>query len=200
MRGSLGWAVVAAGVILMLAAPGAALADKGVAIDLGAVDITQKLSRGGTYQLPVMGVRNPGTEQSDYVMTIGYFQDQKERQPAPAWFTFAPASFSLAPGETQAVRVELNIPTGARPDDYRALLEARLGAVGEGATVGAGAGARVSFTVKPSNLFQAWQLKAQTWMSDNGPWSYLVPLLAAFALAAWWLMRRFEFRVARRGE
>lgn len=192
--------LILAAVWLMLGLPTAVMADAGVAIDLGAIDITQKLSRGGTYQLPTMGVRNPGTERSDYQMAVGYFQDQRERQPAGAWFTFAPASFSLAPGETQAVRVELNIPTGARPDDYRALLEARLGAPGEGASIGAGAGARVSFTVKPSNLVQAWQLKAQTWMSDNGPWSYLAPLLGAFALAAWMLMRRFEFRVARRGE
>ncbi|MBA4181155.1 MAG: hypothetical protein C0506_11250 [Anaerolinea sp.] len=183
---------------LTLVAPITTLADAGVAIDLGAIDINQKLSRGGTYQLPTMGVRNPGSEPSDYVMTVGSFQDQRERQPPQAWFAFSPSSFSLGPGETQPVRIELNIPTGARPDDYRALLEARLAVAGEGAAVGAGAGARVSFTVKPSNVLQAWQLQAQTWMADRGPWSYLIPFLMVFALVAWFLMRRFELRVARR--
>lgn len=184
----------------VLATPLAAFADTGVAIDLGSININQKLSRGGTYQLPTMGVRNPGNERSSYVMTVNYLREQTQREPDDAWFTFSPAQFALEPGATLPVHIELNIPTGARPDDYQALLEARLSNGGSGAALGAGAAAKVTFTVKPSNFLQAWQLKAETWASDNSPWSYVVPLALIALLLLWLLRRRFEFRVARRRE
>ena len=40
----------------------AAGADRGVSVDLGRIDIDQKLEPGGSYTLPTMGVRNPGSE------------------------------------------------------------------------------------------------------------------------------------------
>jgi hypothetical protein len=181
-----------------LLAPVAAFADTGVSIDLGSIDISQKLSRGGTYQLPTMGVRNPGTERASYAMTVNYVRDQKQREPDGSWFTFTPDRFTLEPGTTQPVRIQLDIPTGARPDDYLALLEARLSQGGDGAKLGAGAAAKLTFTVKPSNFLQAWQLKTQTWASDHSPWSYAVPILVALLLVMWFLVRRFELRVSRR--
>ena len=189
--------VVALAALQMLS-PGRASADAGVSIDLGAVDVTQRLSRGGTYQLPSVGVRNPGTERSHYVMVVTYFDGQQDRRPDSGWFGFSPSSFDLAPGETMPVRIELSIPTGAHPDRYRAMLEARIASPGEGVTVGAGAGARLTFSVKPSNLFQAWQLKTSDWFESQAPWSYVVPGLVALTAAGWFLSRRFEFSLSRR--
>ena len=177
---------------------GRVTADAGVSIDLGAVDVTPRLSRGGTYQLPSIGVRNPGTERSHYIMTVTYFQDQTERRPSLNWFDFSPSSFDLGPGETMPVRVELRIPTGADPDPYRAMIEARLATSGDGVVVGAGAGARLTFTVKPSNILQAWQLKASDWFERQAPWSSIVPALGVLALAGWWASRRFELRLSRK--
>jgi hypothetical protein len=105
---------------------------------------------------------------------------------------------TLDAGQTAPVSVTLDIPPGARPDDYEALIQAEMAPEGEGATVGAAAAARLKFTVKPSNLLQAWQLEAETWFSDNRPWTILVPIVAAVAAAAWWLRRRFTINIGRR--
>jgi hypothetical protein len=56
-----------------------------VAVDIGRIDVEQKLSRGGTYQLPTIGVRNPGTETTRYVMGISHIQDQSGRRAPADW-------------------------------------------------------------------------------------------------------------------
>lgn len=174
-------------------------ADVGVALDVGKIEVNDKLSRGGTYQLPTIGVRNPGTETTRYRMGVSHIQGQAGR-PAPAeWFSFAPPEVTLEPGQTAPVSVTLKIPTGARPDDYEALVEAAIAPEGEGTTVGAAAAARLKFTVKPSNILQAWQLKAETWFDNHQPWTIVVPLGAGLVGVAWWMRRRFTISIGRRG-
>lgn len=175
-----------------------AKADQGVAIDIGRVDVSERLSKGGEYRLPSIGVRNPGTETSTYRMGVAYLEDQRGRRPPESWFTFEPPVLTLDPGEARPVSVTLDIPAAARPDDYEALLKAEIAPEGEGTTVGAAAAARLKFTVKPSNILQAWQLEAETWFRDNQPWTVLVPLAAAASGLLWWIRRRFTFSVGRR--
>jgi hypothetical protein len=160
--------------------------------------VEQKLSRGGDYRLPDIGVRNPGTETTTYRMGVSHVQGQQGREAPAGWFSFDPPLLTLAPGEASPVTVKLDIPAGAHPDDYEALLQAEIAPQGEGTTVGAAAAARLTFTVKPSNFLQAWQLEAETWFKDNQPWTILVPLVALLALILWWLRRRFTFTVGRR--
>ncbi|MGH2610295.1 MAG: hypothetical protein ACRDHF_14530, partial [Tepidiformaceae bacterium] len=78
-------------------------------------------------------------------------------------------------------------------------IQAAIEAEGEGTTVGAAAAARLTFTVKPSNILQAWQLEAETWFNGNRPWTILGPLAGALLGAAWWLRRRFTVSIGRRG-
>ena len=145
-----------------------------------------------------MGVRNAGTEPSSYVMGVSYLDGQTRRRPPEAWFEFEPREFELAPGETQPVEMTLHIPTSASPDDYASLLSAQIAPEGDGARVAAAAGARIEFTVSPSNAFEAWRLRARTVLDDYSPWSYVVPLAGVVLLAAVWLSRRFSFRLERR--
>lgn len=174
------------------------LADRGVAVDVGRIDVQQKLSRGGDYRLPNIGVRNPGTETTTYRMGVSHVEGQSGRKAPEAWFSFDPEQLTLAPGEAAPVSVKLEIPAGAPPDDYEALLKAEIAPEGEGTTVGAAAAARLKFTVKPSNILQAWQLEAEDWFKDHQPWTVLLPLLAIAILLMWWLRRRFTFSVGRR--
>jgi hypothetical protein len=180
------------------ATPLAVQADRGVAMDVGAIDVDDRLSRGGEYRLPDLGVRNPGTERTTYAMGVGHVVDQSGREAPPAWFGFEPAELTLDPGEAAPVSVTLDIPSGARPDDYEALLRAEIVTGNEGTTVGAAAATRITFTVKPSNLLQAWQLEAEDWFRDNQPWATIVPLAAVLAAVLWFLRRRFTFSVQRR--
>jgi hypothetical protein len=173
-------------------------ADRGVSIDAGQIDVTQKLSRGGQYRLPQVGVRNPGTETTLYRMSVAYRDGQQGRRPPESWFSFSPAELTLDPGESTPVEVRLDIPTGARPDDYEAVIQAEIAPGGEGTTVGAAAAARVRFTVKPSTLLQAWQLEAQDRADSLMPWTVIVPSSGALILAGWWLRQRFTVTVRRR--
>jgi hypothetical protein len=175
-----------------------ALADQGVAVDIGAIDVTQKLSRGGTYELPAIGVRNPGTETTTYEMGVSHVEGQDGRPVPEEWVEFEPEKLTLEPGQTAPVSVTLDIPSGARPDDYEALLTAQVAAEGEGTTIGAAAATRLQFEVKPSNLLQAWQLEAQTWFKDHQPWTTLAPLVAILALAVWLFRRKFTVSLGRR--
>jgi hypothetical protein len=173
-------------------------AQQGVAVDIGRIDVDEKLSRGGSYNLPSIGVRNPGTETTRYQMGVTYIDDQDGRRAPEGWFAFEPAEVTLAPGESAPVSVKLDIPAGARPDDYEALIQAAIAPEGEGTTVGAAAAARLRFTVKPSNILQAWQLRAETWAGDNQPWTTLLPLTGVVVVLAWWLRRRFTISIGRR--
>lgn len=188
--------------VAMLAIAPAALisADVGVAIDIGAIDVSQRLSKGGRYQLPTIGVRNPGTEASAYEMDVSFIQGQAGRRVPASWFTFTPARFTLQPGDTQAVRVHVEVPSNATPDDYKALLEARVASPGDGARIGAAAASQLSFTVKPSTVMEAWVLRGRLTMDDSAPWSYLLLALLLLGSALWWVRGRFRLnlRVERR--
>ncbi len=175
-----------------------ARADKGVALDVGTVLVEKKLSRGGSYTLPPIGVRNPGDETTSYEMGIDFVEDQDGRRPSEDWFDFQPQRFTLEAGATTRVRIELDVPPGARPDEYEALVVASIVTEGEGTALGGAAAARLNFTVEPSNFFEAWLLRIQNGFQDYAPWSYLIPVLVALLIALWLARRRFAFRIERR--
>ena len=193
-RGALIRALLGA-LILSMTSAALVQADAGVAIDIGKIAVNQRLSKGGSYQLPVIGVRNPGSEPSTYTLDVSFLQGQSGRHVPPGWLTFAPEQFRLEPGATQPVRVTLDIPTRARPDDYAALLNVRVAPAGHGAQVGAAAATQLTFTVKPSSLAEAWLLRGRTALDDAAPWPHLLTLILVFAVLIWWLRRRFHLDV-----
>ena len=181
-----------------LAAGPLAHADEGVALDVGSIKVEQRLSRGGTYNLPPIGVRNPGDEMTSYRMGIDFVEDQDGRRPKASWFSFEPEEFTLEPGQTTRVRIELKVPPGARPADYEALVVASIVTEGEGTALGGAAAARLDFEVKASNWLEALWLWLRYWFSDNAPWSYLIVGGVAAAGVFVALRRRFAFRIERR--
>jgi hypothetical protein len=187
-------AALVAALVATLAPPIAA-ASKGVAIDVGRIAIDQKLTPGGSYRLPVIGVRNPGTERTTYRMGANAIEGAEA--PPEDWFDFSPETFTLNPGETKPVQVRLTLPANAEPNDYLALVGAQI-APGNGAQVGAAAAARTTFTVEPANLLQAGWLQLKRLFGDNQPWTWLVPALLTFAFATAVARKRFSFTVARR--
>ena len=175
-----------------------ARADRGVAVDLGKIQVTQKLAQGGTYRLPPFGVRNPGTETTGYRVSVGFIEGQSERRPEPAWFQFEPAEVSLAPGESRTIEATLRVPGGARPDAYYALLQAEIVSNEEGFAVGGAAAVQLWFTVRPTNFLEAWRLETEDFLGDNSPWVYVIPGVVIVLLLTFWLRRRFTFSVGRR--
>jgi hypothetical protein len=185
-------------VLAMFVAPAPAHASKGVAIDLGRIEIEQKLTPGGSYRLPVMGIRNPGSEVTSYALKASPLRLKGKEAPPESWFRFSPAKLTLKPDQTRAVKVRIELPTGADPGDYVALVGPQIVTRGRGAQVGAGAASRVTFTVEPATWLQAEWLKFKTFFSDGAPWSYVLPLVLLLTLLAYRVRRRFAFRIERR--
>jgi hypothetical protein len=194
-RTSILGAVVAI-VALSALAPATAAAARGVAVDLGRIEIEQKLTPGGSYRLPLFGVRNPGTERTTYRMAANPLQGVEA--PPEDWFVFSPRTFTLEPGETIPVRVRITLPANARPDSYSALVGAQIAGERGGVQVGAAAAARTTFTVEPANLLQASWLQAKRFLGDHRPWIWLLPALLGSVLGLSFVRNRFRFTIARR--
>jgi hypothetical protein len=174
-----------------------ALAAQGVSVDLGRVQVDDRLRPGERYRLPTIGVTNPGDEAGSYRVVIGARDGQ--RAAPDTWFRLEPASFDLAPGETQAVEVELVLPPDADPDRYEQLISAQL-AVGDSgaAAVGAAAASILTFEVTPSSLLQGLGLSAVSFFQAGHPWSTLAIAALLAVVVARWVARNFEFAVKRR--
>ncbi len=189
--------VVLAGLI---ATSGSSHADRGVGVNLGRIEIEDRLSPGGRFSLPTLGVINTGDEDGNYEVVISYLEGQAEMRPPEGWFSFQPQRFFLAAGESQAVKISLVLPTGADPGDYFAFIEAHPVAEGEGVTIGVAAATKLSFSVKPSNWLDAQRVRLNRFIDDAEPWSYIIPaaILAVILILIAKRFFRIGFRVERR--
>jgi hypothetical protein len=187
--------IVVTGLVL---SAGVAAADRGVALDLGRLDVAPKLTPGGGYRLPPLGVRNPGDEVTSYRIVVSHVEGQQGKPIPDDWVRVKPAELTLKPGRTQKVQARLNLPTGADPGDYEGLLAAQIVTKGEGAQVGAAAAAKLTFSVEAATLLGAWWYRIRTFLSGHEPWTWLIPSILATALLGLQLRRRFSFQVVRR--
>jgi hypothetical protein len=182
----------------LLISAGIASADRGVALDLGRLDVAQKLTPGGGYRLPPLGVRNPGDEVTSYRIVVSHVEGQAGKPIPAAWVHVKPAELTVKPGRTQKVQARLDLPTGADPGDYEGLLAAQIVTRGKGAQVGAAAAAKLTFSVQASTWLGAQWYRIRTFISGHEPWTWLIPALLATSLLGWQLRRRFAFQVVRR--
>lgn len=195
MRGAVLILLALSGLVL---SAGVAAADRGVALDLGRLDIAQTLTAGGGYRLPPIGVRNPGDEMTSYRLVVSHVQGQKGKPIPPEWLRFEPRELTLPSGRTEKVRARLSLPTGADPGDYEGLLAAQIVTKGKGAQVGAAAAAKLTFSVEAATLLGAWWYRIRTFLTGHEPWTWLIPSILATALLGLQLRRRFSIQVVRR--
>jgi len=196
MRRLATFALLAALALLCAAAP--VSASRGVALDLGRLDITQKLTPGGGYRLPPVGVRNPGTEVTTYRLVVTHVQGERGKPIPPEWFRFTPRQVTLKAGKTRKIQVRLSLPSGADPGDYEALVAAQIVTKGKGAQIGAAAAAKLTFSVEASTWLGGQWYRIRTFFADHQPWTWLIPALLAMAMLAAHVRNRFSFRVERR--
>ena len=184
--------------LAVLLVPGAAAADRGVALDLGRLEIAQTLTPGGGYRLPPIGVRNPGDEVTSYRIIVSHVAGQKSKPIPEDWLRFQPSELTLKPGRTEKVQARLSLPTGADPGAYEGLLAAEIITEEKGAQVGAAAAAKVTFNVESATLLGAWSYRIRTFLSENTPWTWLVPSLLLAAALGRQFRRRFSLRLEKR--
>ena len=173
-----------------------ASADQGVSISLGRIDVNERLVAGGRYHLPTLSVGNVGDQAERYEIAVNYLDDRADGDRPPRdWFSINPSAVDLGPGESTAVQLDIELPPGARPGSYAALIEVQPKAGTVGTRIGAAAATRVSFTVKPSSWIEAWRLAATRTLEDYEPWSYIVPALALGGLLIHGLRRRLRVSI-----
>jgi hypothetical protein len=184
--------------VLASGLPAASAEQQGVAIDLGRIDVDEQLAPGERYQLPSIGVRNPGTAATTYRMAIQPIADADT--PDEGWFRFSPAAFSLDPDTRHPVEIILELPANAPGGDYAALVSAQVVSDGDGARVGAAAATRLTFSVPITP--QPVSAPVPPTPDDPGGFRWLLVLLAllVFLVLAWLIraMRRYDIRVERR--
>ena len=170
-------------------------ADPGVGVNLGRIEINDRLAPGGSYNLPVLGVLNTGSDPGDYEVVITYLGDQSQKRPPAGWFSFQPQRFYLEAKQAESVNIRLTLPTGADPGDYFAFIEAHPLNESQGVRISIAAATKLSFTVKPSNWFEAQRVQINRYIDDNEPWSYVIPGAALTALLLLTLRRFFRVRL-----
>lgn len=173
---------------------------QGVSLDLGAIAVDQPLVAGSYYRLPTLGVSNPGDEPAAMRMRTTALAGSSGRPLPDGWIMFEPSTFSLAPRGHQVVRMELRVPVGAAPGTYSGLLVAAIEPPpGRGtAAVGAAAGSRLTFTVRPASSLDALLAPIRGILEVALPGLALILVLVALAVVAMALRRRYEFRIQRR--
>jgi hypothetical protein len=184
-------------VVACLATAGPLAASTGVSIDVGSIAVSEELAPGGSYHLPSFGVRNPGDEPTSYRLVVSYIDGQEAMRPPEAWFTFEPATLVLEGGASAPVRTRLTIPPDAEPGAYAALIGPQITPTGGGAQVGAGAAARLSFTVADEGGLRGWLRWLGRFLAEN-PWIVALAALVALLVAVRWLRRRISVQVVRR--
>lgn len=141
-------------------------------VGTGKIQVDEKLKPGIIYELPFVTVINTGDEPSDYEVDISYHEKQKELLPSKDWFMFSPKEFHLDPGETQPVKITINLPIRTEPGNYFAYIEGHpLKKTGMGnTTIGVAAAAKLYFTVEPANLFSGVYYKIRSFWEVYKPW------------------------------
>jgi hypothetical protein len=188
----------AVGLLLWLMLGQTTAAGPGVGVTLGSIQIDELLDRGAGYDLPEVGVINTGDAASEYEVVVGHMDGRSELQPPEGWFSFQPQRFQLAPGQVQNVRISLNLPTGAEPGDYFALIEAHPIAEAEGVRIQAAAASTLTFTIEPSSRLEALLRRINRYLDDAQPWSLLLPLASLAGLGLYTGLRSFRLTIQRR--
>jgi len=155
------------------------LADIGVGVGTGKIQVDEELRPGIIYQLPSLTVLNTGDQESNYTVGVSYHQDQEQLKPDKQWFSFSPKEFSLEPGKAQEVKIKLNLPLRTQPGDYFAYLEGMpLAKKDQGGTkIGVAAAAKLYFTIVPASLFHGIYYKIISFWQVYSPWPQRIVLL-----------------------
>lgn len=172
------------------------LAQTGVGVGLGKVEISEPLSPGGIYRLPDLPVVNTGEVAGTYQVRANL--NPKGLSPEPLGlnsgaFGFRPQTFHLEPNQSQLVKVTLTLPLTVPDGDYLVYLEASpVQNPGRGVAIGPAAATKLYFTVKSGTVLGAIRNRIITFIFTR-PEIYLL-LAALLLLNAFFILRR-HFRL-----
>lgn len=181
--------------ILLL--PSITLANVGVGIGNGKIEVDQSLKAGSIYQVPSVTVLNTGDVASEYEMDVTYHVEQTEMWPDKKWFKFSPSKFKLEPQGAQIVEVRLDVPVKVTPGDYFAFIEAHPVIEKEGGVtrINVAAACKFYFSVAPANILQGIYYRTLAIFTHYSPWSYIILAVFVFAILTVIFRKKFKFNL-----
>ena len=179
--------------------PTVVLARVGVGVGTSKIVLDVPLNAGSIYQTSPTVVLNTGDETANYEMSVTFHNDYKNNWPEVDWFKFSPNKFTLEPGKSQIVNIELSLPLKAVPKDYYAFVEARpvsnVERTGGGTSIGIAAATKFEFSIKPSNIFEAIYYRVLSLYNNSKPWSHVIVAVIVLAILITIFRKNFNFQL-----
>lgn len=170
-------------IILVVIIPSQVGARVGVGIGTGKIEITEILIPGKKYDIPQLTVINTGDEIFDYGVGISYHEKQPEMMPPESWFLFSPATFTLEPGQSQAVSIELHIPIRVVPGNYFAYIEGHpIHSDSSQTKINIAAATKFYFQVGTSNTVASIYYKMTSLWDTYSPWTNRITIAIVIIL------------------
>lgn len=174
-----------------------ALAQTGVGVGLGKVEINEPLAPGGIYRLPDLPVINTGEVGGTYQVRATDVSHPAGVE-TDGWLRFRPQTFPLEPEQSRLVKVTLTLPFDALEGDYLVYLEASpVQNPQKGVAIGPAAATKLYFSVKSGAVLGALRTRIITFILSR-PEIYLL-LAALLLLEALFIIRRhYHFHIEAR--
>jgi len=157
----------------LLLSPLAASADIGTGVGANPIQLPNPVDAGHVYTMPQLYVVNTGTQAATYSVKVQALAQTGGQTVPAAWIEFGKNDFQLQPKESTVVPIKLDLPNGAPSGSYSSDLLVGTVTPGQqagGATVGAAAAAKLSFSVAKPGPHIPW------------PWPWWAYLAAGAAL------------------
>jgi hypothetical protein len=184
--------------VFSLFLPSLSLADIGIGVGTGKIELNETLKAGAIYNLPPFTILNTGDEASKYSVGTQQRENQEQLRPDKEWFSFEPLEFYLEPGDSQIIQTKLTLPIkGVVPGDYFSFLQGFpiIESKG-GATIGVAAATKLYFTVAPANIFVGMYYRLSSLLVNSAPGSYILLAVVIFAILIVFFRQKFSFNVS----
>lgn len=156
--------VIPAGVALLIAFPALAQASIGVGVQGAPVRLGHVAKRGESYALTAVYVVNTGTQDESISLHVQRFTHRPGMTVPPSWIHFSGNGVSLAAHQSARIPLQLDVPAGAEPGQYRSdiVVVGSAGVTVGRANLGVAAATGLEFTVGQASAqgagFRPWML------------------------------------------
>lgn len=163
------------------------LAKIGVGVGDEEISLLEPIKAGDKYTIPGVRIFNTGDEVTTYTMNVSYDQEYSQLRPKQDWFLFTPRTFTLQPGQSQKINIQMSVPAKAASGDYFALIESGPVVKNEvGTSVGIAVGTKLFFTLQSVSFLQMLVTK----FINFSPWSWVI-MIVCFVLTIIFLLNKF---------
>lgn len=167
----------------------------GVGAGTGKINLGIKLLPGETYDLPTIIFANTGNEKSEYKISLQKTAEVGKINLPEEWIQFEPKRFTLAPKESQIVKIKIRLPINIDSGEYLGYIkcspvssEASIG----NTSIGIAAATKITFTILPKNIWQKTTQKASIFWKKYSILVFIASILIVIAIILIFFRKTFR--------